>query len=81
MASKFQGSSFQMENMKNCPICQFNPPSNTKGSGYLFWGILQKSLIIGQFACMQIFKTLALKWRICKINPICQFNPHQHQWR
>ena len=75
MSASFQGSSFKKKNLKNYPFSHFNPPS-TKGSGYLFWAILQKSLMIGQFACMQIFWTLASKWRISKNTPIAYLTPH-----
>ena len=59
-----------MKNLKSKPYL----PTSAKGDGY-FFAFQQKRLMIDQFGCMQIFRALAKKWRIWKINPICQFNP------
>ena len=50
-------------------------PPDINGGSNLFLAIRQKSLIIGQFACIQIFRALASKWKIRQINPIWHFNP------
>ena len=63
MPANFQGSSFKMKNFKKYPFSTLTY-SSTKGGDYFFLTILQKSLIIVQFLCMQIFRALASKLRI-----------------
>ena len=69
MPANFQGSSFKTEDffqsvVQKLPLFATLTPPSTKGGGYFFLAIWQKSLINGQFACMQIFRDLASKLRI-----------------
>ena len=69
MSAKCDNSSLKSDHFQNNPYC----PS-TMGIGYWILYFWQKSLKIGQSACVQSSVTVASKLTISKISPML-FNP------